>query len=444
LSLYVDGKFRQKLKVTSRYSWSYGGPNDFANTAIEKNPGSGTPHHFFDETRAVVGDIPVNSMVRLQKDADDAAANYDIDFIDMEQVPAAFGLPAGFLSVTDFGAVPNDGMDDTAAFQACAGRTRNLYIPEGTFDIKTKEISVQGITVRGAGMWRSVVNGPFARFDCYAGGCKFYDFSITGDTTLRDDRSPETAFTGNGMSGTLIEHVWVEHKKLGVWPGNNTTGLTIRNSRFRDLFADGINLPCGTSNSLVEHTHIRNSGDDAFAVWSLNTCGANTGNTFRHVYAQLPWRANCFGLYGGSTSVQDSVCADVVQYPGILIARQFDSNAFGTTTVSGVTFTRAGGPMFAQQGALKLSSDQGPVQNIQVSNVDIDSPTFSGIHLAGRNTIDTVSFTGINITSPGGCGILAQTAGAADATNVVVTGAGSGLCNERAFNFIKHAGNVGW
>ena len=444
LSLYVDGKFRQKLKVTSRYSWSYGGANDFANTAIEKNPASGTPHHFFDETRALVADIPVGSMVRLQKDGDDTAANYDIDFIDMEQVPAAFGPPAGFLSVTDFGAIPNDGLDDTAAFQACAGRTRNLYIPEGTFDIKTKEISVQGITVRGAGMWRSVVNGPFARFDCYSAGCKFYDFSITGDTTLRDDRAPETAFTGNGMSGSLIEHVWVEHKKLGVWPGNNTSGLTIRNSRFRDLFADGINLPCGTSNSLVEHTHIRNSGDDAFAVWSLNTCGANTNNTFRHVYAQLPWRANCFGLYGGSTTIQDSVCADVVQYPGILIARQFDSNAFGTTNVTGVTFTRAGGPMFAQQGALKLSSDQGPVQNIQISNVDIDSSTFSGIHLAGRNTIDTVSFTGINVTSPGGCGILAQTTGAADATNVVVTGAGSGLCNERAFNFIKHAGNVGW
>jgi hypothetical protein len=293
-------------------------------------------------------------------------------------------------------------------------------------------------------MWRSVINGFFARFDCYGPSCKFYDFGMNGDTTLRDDTSPETAFTGNGMSGALIEHIWVEHKKLGVWPGPNTTGLTIRNSRFRNLYADGINFSCGTSNSVVEHTHIRNSGDDSFAVWSQNTCAPNNGNVFRHVFGQLPWRANCFGIYGGSTSVEDSVCADVVQYPGVLVGRMFNANAFGVTRISGVTLTRAGGPMYAQQGAFKMQADQGPVQNIQVSNVDIDSSTYSGIHLAGRSTIDTVSFANVNITSPGGCGILAQLAGSADASNVVVVGANSGLCNERAFNFIRGAGNSGW
>ncbi|MEA2700109.1 MAG: hypothetical protein QOI66_4380, partial [Myxococcales bacterium] len=82
LSLYVDGKFRQKLKVTSRYTWSYGGANDFANTGVQNNQGAGTPHHFFDETHALVGDIPVGAMVRLQKDSDDTAAHYDIDLID--------------------------------------------------------------------------------------------------------------------------------------------------------------------------------------------------------------------------------------------------------------------------------------------------------------------------------------------------------------------------
>ncbi|HVR60718.1 MAG TPA: glycosyl hydrolase family 28-related protein, partial [Polyangia bacterium] len=201
LSLYVDGKFRQKLKVTSRYSWSYGGDNDFANLGVQKDPGAGNPHHFFDETRALVGDIPVGALVRLQKDADDGAATYDIDLIDLEQVPDAIAKPAGSLSVTDCGAIPNDGGDDTAAFQTCVSRTRLLYIPEGTFDIKSKEISVPGITIQGAGMWRSVVNGFFARFDCYTPTCKFTDFSITGDTTARNDSSPETGFTGNGMSG---------------------------------------------------------------------------------------------------------------------------------------------------------------------------------------------------------------------------------------------------
>jgi hypothetical protein len=50
----------------------------------------------------------------------------------------------------------------------------------------------------------------------------------------------------------------------------------------------------------------------------------------------------------------------------------------------------------------------------------------------------------VRITSPGGCGILAQGPGAANASHVVVTGAATGLCNERGFTFIKGAGNTGW
>ena len=443
ISVYVGGTFRQKLKVTSRYSWSYGGPNDFANAGVQKNPGAGTPHHFFDETHALIGDVPAGTAVKIQKDGDDAAARYDVDLIDMEQVPEAPAMPTGFTSVVECGAVPNDDTDDTAAFNSCLARSKNVFIPEGVFNLNTKELSVQGVTVRGAGMWRSTLKGYFARFDCYAKGCKFYDFGMDGDTTHRDDAASDTAFTGNGMSGSVIEHIWVEHKKVGVWTGNNTKGLSIRNSRFRDLFADGINLACGTNNSLVEHVHTRNTGDDSFASWSLNQCGPNTNNVFKNTYAQVPWRANCYALYGGSTTIQDSVCTDTPQYPGVLLGTMFNSNPFGATQVTGLTLIRAGGPQYGEQGAFRLNAEQGPIKNIQVSNVDIEASTFSSMQFSGKNAIDTVSFSNVKITG-GGCGLLAQNQGAADMSNVTVTGAGSPLCNEKGFNFIKGAGNSGW
>lgn len=443
LSVFVDGTFKQKLNVTSRYSWSYGGPNDFANLGVQKNKGAGSPHHFWDDARALLGDVPAGATIAIKKDTGDAAAYYDVDFIDLEQAPAALNKPAGFVSVADCGAVPNDDKDDTAAFNTCFGKTKSLYIPEGTFNLTTKELSVQGVTVRGAGMWRSTLKGFFARFDCWKAGCKFYDFAMDGDTTARNDAAPETAFTGNGMSGSVIEHIWVEHKKVGIWTGDNTNGLSVRNSRFRNLHADGINLACGTKNAIVEHVHVRNTGDDAFANWSLNKCAATSGNVFRHTFAQLPWRANCFGLYGGGSSIEDSVCMDTPQYPGILIGRMFDAVPFTATKVSGVTLSRTGGPMYGEQGAIKLNSEQGDLQNIQVSNVDIDSSTFSSIHFAGNAAINTVSFSNVKITG-GGCGILAQNNGAADMANVSVTGAASAMCNEKGFNFIKGAGNSGW
>ena len=55
----------------------------------------------------------------------------------------------------------------------------------------------------------------------------------------------------------------------------------------------------------------------------------NTGNVFRFNTVQIPWRANCFAIYGGKDNrIEDNLCYDVVTYPGILIAQQFNSNPF--------------------------------------------------------------------------------------------------------------------
>ena len=77
--------------------------------------------------------------------------------------------------------------------------------------------------------------------------------------------------------------------------------------RMRDLFADGVNFYGGTSNSVVEYTHARNTGDDAFASWSPSDHAPNRKNVFKNNAVQVPWMANCFGIYGGEDIViQDS------------------------------------------------------------------------------------------------------------------------------------------
>jgi hypothetical protein len=86
LSVYVNGTARAHLSVTSRYSWSYGGDSDF-NQPAQKDPASGSPHHFFDEARALLGDVPAGATVAIKKDSGDNAATYDIDLVDMELVP---------------------------------------------------------------------------------------------------------------------------------------------------------------------------------------------------------------------------------------------------------------------------------------------------------------------------------------------------------------------
>src|SRR6266542_2753723 len=268
LSVYVNGALRTKLKLTSRWSWTYG---DFGNAA-PNDPSQGKPHHFFDEARALIGDIPVGAVVSLQKDAGDTAAYYVIDLVDLEQVAPPLPQPANFLSLIDCGATPDDDTDDQSAIQKCIDAARaqgkGLYIPKGTFRSIAKPLSVDNLTIRGAGMWHSTISGYNARLDCYGNACKYYDFAVFGDTVVRNDMSSESTFSGVTGSGTILENIWAEHSKTGYWVGTNAKNLVIRRCRFRDFYADGVNLWKGTSDSVIEQTHFRNTGDDAIASWS--------------------------------------------------------------------------------------------------------------------------------------------------------------------------------
>jgi hypothetical protein len=457
LGVYVNDELRKRLSVTSRYSWTYGGGDNDFNHPDQNNPNRGAPHHYFDEARALIGDVPAGAKIMLRKDAADSAAEYVIDLVDMEAAPAALPRPDGFLSVTeDCGATANDQSDDSSALQRCIDRVQGerragLYIPPGEFRSLSKPLSVSNITIRGAGIWHSTISGFFARFDCWGNNCKYYDFAVFGDTILRDDASPETAFGGNGSSGTLLENIWIEHTKTGYWTGPNTNGLVIKNSRIRNLFADAVNFYGGTSNSIVENCHARNTGDDAFASWSPGDRAVNRANVFRKNSVQVPWKANCFGIYGGeSIVIEDNVCADVVQYPGILLARQFGSHPFtGRTRIERNSLIRAGGNAYDQgHGAFKLHAAEGALQNVAVTDLDIVEPSYSGIHVQGQQVVDSVWFERVNIHTPTTAAfhLTRGAQGAMDAANVVVTGAPSGVLDDSGgrFTILKGAGNSGW
>jgi hypothetical protein len=460
LDLSVDGAARAPLSLTSKYAWSYGGEESTSNA-----PGGGA-HHFFDEARALVGDIPPGAKVKLQKNAGNTAATYVIDLIDLEYVPPAPDLPAGFLSLTtDCGAVADDGQDDAKALAGCLSDAKfagkGVWIPPGNFDFVTAPGDLSGIPlsnvwVRGAGMWRSTLRGPFARFHLIGGNCRFSDFAILGETTARDDRAVDNGFNGGAGTGSRLENVWVEHTKVGFWVGagntNVTDGLVITGCRFRNLAADGVNFSNGTSRSEIVNSHFRNTGDDAMASWASAATGVNTANVFHFNTVQLPWRANCFGVYGGKDNrVEDNLCADVVTYPGILVARQFDSHPFsGTTTVQRNTFSRAGGRMFNQeQGAIKVFTQQGPIDGLTVKDVTIEGATFSGLLFQGPGALTNATFDHVTITGAGTYGVLwnKSASGGASFSNVVVTGSGTGGSFYEpgaTFAVNKGAGNSGW
>jgi hypothetical protein len=159
--------------------------------------------------------------------------------------------------------------------------------------------------------------------------------------------------------------------------------------------------------------------------------------------------ANCIGVYGGTaTRIEDNVCEDVVQYPGILIANQFGSQPFqGTTQILRNSLIRAGGAAYNDgHGALKFQAAQGPISGFLVQDLFVQDSTFSGIQLQGPGRIDNLQFTNVTIDAPGTTGIRlnADANGAATASGVVVSKGGMDDQSKGAFRWTRQAGNSGW
>ncbi|HEY8088752.1 MAG TPA: glycosyl hydrolase family 28-related protein, partial [Polyangiaceae bacterium] len=464
LGLYVNGARVTSLALGSKYAWAYG---DAQTTDATTNaPSDGHARHFYDEARVLLPqDVPAGATVALQQDATDTAAYYVVDLVDLEEVPAAFTQPAGTVSVATCGATGNGTSDDGQAIQTCIdqaqGSGQNVWIPAGTYLDAGTVLNVKNVAVFGAGMWRTTLTGASARFACGGTACRISDLALLGDVTLRNDGNSIAGISGDFGSGSQLENVWIEHFTTGAWIGTNgnapTSGLLVHGARIRDLFADGVNFCNGTSISTVEQSTARNTGDDGFASWAYAGAGdpANTGNTFRFDTVQLPWRANCFAIYGGQgNAVEDSLCADVVTYPGIFVDQEFDAHPFaGTTTIARDTVVRGGGQMFgAQWGALTLSGHDAasPMTGIVVQDVDLQAATYAGVLFIGPSTaMQGVTLDGVSIESAGSYGIqvASSASGSATASDVVVTGAATGGMSNGApgaFTLTRQTGDSGW
>lgn len=518
LGLYINGTRVRTLPLTSRYSWSYLGGK--IGDPVVDVPGP-QPHTFFDEVRMLVDPIPQGATVMLKRDAQDNAPFYVIDLVDLEQAPPPLTMPEGFTSATQFGIFPDDGVDHADDILRAMRSTSKLWFPPGNYQANVIHggnvgLDNPGIEVRGAGMWHTNIRGPKSMFFCYGATarCVFGDFSIFGESKARDEETngPQKAFAGPMGKNSLIENLWIEHKVAAIWVGNDppyqtqpTDGLIIRNCRIRNTYADGVNLDNGTSNSIVENCHMRNTGDDAVAIWSIQWTkwvayktyefgpnfftdeqrnapdqGIGHGNIVRHVSVQMPWRANCFAVYGGADNMfRDSTCEDVLTYPGILIDHEFSPYPFTKprTTFQNISLTRAGGTMFREDGpnpwhhgALKFYLREGNITDIYVNDVDIIEPTYAGIEFRGfgtayvqgerippyalqaadNATMARVKLENVHVKRAGTYGIeVADGGGRGSVRFVGVTVAGSAVAPLQRENapdsfFDKGPGNKGW
>ncbi|WP_307128504.1 discoidin domain-containing protein [Streptomyces sp. B1I3] len=391
LSLYVDGTFLKAIDLTSKYAWLYGNE-----TAPGNSPGSGAPRHIYDEANVMLGrSVPAGSRIRLQKDAADTSA-YAIDFVSLEQVsqvanpdPARYTVPAGFTHQDVQNALDKVRMDTT-------GTLVGVYLPPGDYSTSSKfQVYGKAVKVAGAGPWFTRFRAPSTqdntdigfRADAGAKGSSFSNFAYFGNYTSRID-GPGKVFDFSNVTDIVIDNIWNEHMVCLYW-GANTDGVTIKNSRIRNMFADGINMTNGSTDNHVTNNEARATGDDSFALFSaIDAGGADMkNNVYENLTSILTWRAAGVAVYGGYDNTFRNIhIADTLVYAGITVSSLdfgYAMNGFGTgpTTVENVSVVRAGGHFWGTQTfpGIWLFSASKVFQGIRISHVDIVDPTYSGI-----------------------------------------------------------------
>ncbi|MFC8096708.1 CARDB domain-containing protein [Streptomyces sp. NPDC057301] len=483
LSLYANGTFVQKLTLTSKYSWLYGNSDD--PEGLTNTPQTDA-RRLFDESHALLSQTyPAGTKFKLQRDAGDNAAYYIVDMIDLEQVAPAASKPAECTSITEYGAIPNDGIDDTDAIQRTVTADQNgtidcVWIPAGQWRQEQKiltddplnrgaynQVGIRDVTIRGAGMWHSQlytltpphqaggINHPHEGnfgFDI-DDNTKISDIAIFGSGTIRGgDGGAEGGVGLNGRFGedTKITNVWIEHANVGVWVGRDYSNipdlwgpgdrLEFSGMRIRNTYADGVNFTNGTRNSTVFNSSFRNTGDDALAVWASKyvkdqSVDIGHDNHFRNNTVQLPWRANGIAVYGGyGNTIENNLVYDTMNYPGIMLATDHDPIPFsGQTLIANNGLYRTGGAFWGEAqefGAITLFAAGPDIPGVTIRDTEIHDSTYDGIQFkTGGGAVPNAKIDNVKIIkSNNGAGIRAMggARGSATLTNVTISDSADG------------------
>lgn len=307
--------------------------------------------------------------------------------------------PAQYLSVTDFGARPDDDSDDAAAITAALEAVKPgqwVVFPPGRY-IQSKSISVNkvGVTLWGQGATLHATNPADQAILLRADDTKVYGFTLTAVTETRRSEPWNTRICANGydtakgyIRGVVIQgnSVIAADRNPGgpLSNGASAAGIavvgvrdfTIANNFVERTLADGIHVTGGSQNGRVIDNKVKETGDDMIAVvsyldkaWRTKVKDSSTwfssvgsSSLVRDVYIARNevsgqyWGRGIAVVGGVGITVRENTVSKTATGAGILVARERSYETHGVSNVlvenNNVTLVQTTTPEYVPSGAL--------------------------------------------------------------------------------------------
>lgn len=426
LFLYVDGVPMQGFTLSSYWAWQYilKSGSKYPDNIPDEN--TKFPRMRFDEMHIRLdSEIPAGSTFRLVK-FDSNTVPYTIDFVELEKVPAA----VTFDDLSDENKVLYTPEAGKLQYFIAQNGGKTIFLPEGRYEVDGRiAMNTGGTRLIGAGMWYTEIYFNASSDDkstynkrgieAYGSNITLEGFSLITINNKRYYNNDPAYQVGKGLMGSfgsnsLIRNLWVEHFECGGWI-ENADHLSIQHCRFRNNYADGMNLSYACRNSVVEHCSYRNNGDDDMASWSRSD-GLCIANVYSYSTSENNWRASALGFFGGKQNKAHHIVIIDPMEAGFRVTCDFPGMAFsseGYTEFLDISVYRGGvasgtvgisGDLWGnQQGALHLfSSSQYDMTNIYIHDIDLIDSKNDAIFIGSSSyTVKNLILKNINITGTG-------------------------------------------
>ena len=311
------------------YLWNNDGPERF-------------PRMKYDEYRLLLNKKILKGQKFSLVKADENQIPYIIDFVELEDVPA----PLEYSDINAENKVCYDPSECSLDQFIASNGGKTIFIPKGRYNVSSKIVMPADSTkIIGAGVWHTEIYFDASLEDrtvIYDRGffsdgkssCELANMYVGTNNERRYVDYQSGGDVGMGIGGSWIDskfsNLWIEHFSCSAWV--NAVDSHFEYCRFRNTYADGVNLFNESSNTIFENSDFRNNGDDAIASWSSHTGGKPTEFlTFRNLTMDLGWRAGALGIFGGRGHKISNIHIKDMLEEGVRIATSFPGPGFSST-----------------------------------------------------------------------------------------------------------------